>query len=273
MKGAIAGDVAGSVWEGTPEPPAAYPLVAPNARFTDDTVLSVAVAEAMMSGEPYATSLRRWGRRYPDARYGRWFRSWLGRDGAGPYNSYGNGSAMRVAAIGWLAASLEEVIDEATRSATATHTHPEGIKGAQAVAAAVYAARTGASRQEIAELLSARFAYTVVNTEQAFAGQGPVGLSCQETVPAAASCFLIAEDVESTVRRAIALGGDTDTCACIAGAIAEAFYGSVPAAWWNAVESRLDAAILGVLRTFSDRVGGLPPRTPVRQTGARRSDA
>jgi ADP-ribosylglycohydrolase len=132
--GAIAGDVIGSVHEGGPARSRDFPLFQPGSRFTDDTVLSTAVASAVMYGGSYAASLREWGRRYPDAGYGRWFSAWLGRDNAPPYKSFGNGSAMRVAAIGWAFDDIDDVLREAAMSAEVTHNHPEGMKGAKAVA-------------------------------------------------------------------------------------------------------------------------------------------
>ena len=161
MLGAIAGDIVGSVYEGGQPPGKDFPLFGPASRFTDDTVLTVAVAHAVRGNHGYGVSLRHWGQRYPKAGYGRWFRDWLGQDDAPPYNSFGNGSAMRVAPIGWAYESLDQVLHQAARSAEPTHNHPEGIKGAQAVAAAVFLGRTGHSKDDIAALMSGRFGYNV----------------------------------------------------------------------------------------------------------------
>lgn len=240
MIGAICGDVIGSVHERTPPKAKNFPLFAPHSRFTDDTVLTVAVASAIREGTDYGSSIRKWGRRYPDAGYGGWFRDWLSREDAPPYNSYGNGSAMRVAAIGWAFDDPEDVVREATRSAEVTHNHPEGIKGAQAVAAAVLAARTGQSKDQIAALLSGRFGYDCGMGLEALQRRGGFDVTCQGTVPAAAVAFLQSTDFEDTVRNAVSFGGDADTLACIAGAMAEAYYGRVPSDIQIEVLRRLD---------------------------------
>jgi ADP-ribosylglycohydrolase len=159
MIGAISGDIIGSVHEGASPQAKDFALFVPGSTFTDDTVLTVAVASAIRENIDFANAIRRWGRRYPDAGYGGWFRQWLLRDDAAPYNSFGNGSAMRVAAIGWAFDDLEAVIRAAERSAVVSHSHPEGIKGAQAVAGAVFLGRTGAGKDRIAALLVDRFSY------------------------------------------------------------------------------------------------------------------
>src|ERR1039458_4002122 len=157
MIGAIVGDVIGSVYEGSAFIAKDFPLFESRSRFTDDTVLSIAVASAIMGGEPFAVSIRRWGCRYPTVGYGHGFSLWLARDEAGPYNSFGNGSAMRVAPVGWAFDNLKDVLHHAAASPEGPHNHPEGIKGAQAVAAAVFAGRTGQTKNQIAALLSDTF--------------------------------------------------------------------------------------------------------------------
>ena len=255
MIGAIAGDVIGSVHEGAPPQAKVFPLFVPRSRFTDDTVLTVAVANAVREGSDYATSLRRWGRRYPHAGYGGWFRDWLFRDDAAPYHSFGNGSAMRVSAIGWAFDEFDAVVHEAARSAEVTHNHPEGVKGAQAVAAAVWLARTGASKEQIAALLSDRFGYDCSVSLAALQRRGGFDVTCQGTVPAAAVAFLQATDFEDAVRNAVSFGGDADTLACIAGALAEAHYGGVPAAIQTEVLGRLDAALRTEVMAFAEKYG------------------
>ena len=225
MIGAIAGDVIGSVYEGAPAPREGFPLFVPASTFTDDTVLTVAVACAIREGVAFARALRRWGRRYPGAGYGGWFRGWLFRDDIAPYNSFGNGSAMRVSPIGWAFDDLDAVLHKAAESAAVTHNHPEGIKGAQAVAAAILRARTGATKDEIAALLADRFGYDCGIPLSAFRRRGGFDVTCQGTVPAAAAAFLESTGFEDALRNAVSLGGDTDTLACIAGAVAEAYPG------------------------------------------------
>jgi len=240
MLGAIAGDIVGSVHEGSGPQSKAFALFAPSSRFTDDSVLTIAVAGAIRRGEDYAQALRRWGREYPDAGYGGMFRQWLFAQHPAPYNSYGNGSAMRVSAVGWAFDDLERVLIEARRSAEVTHDHPEGIKGAQAVAAAVLLARQGEGKARVRELLSDRFGYDCSARLDELRRQARFDVTCQGTVPAAAVAFLESDDYEDAVRNAVSLGGDADTLACIAGAIAEAHYGGTPEPIRREVLRRLD---------------------------------
>lgn len=255
MIGAISGDVIGSVHEGGPPMAKDFPLFGPGSTFTDDTVLTVAVADAVSHGTDYASSLRRWGRRYPHAGYGGWFRDWLFRDDAGPYNSFGNGSAMRVGPIGWAFADLDAVLHEAGKSAEVTHNHPEGIKGAQAVAATVLLARSGQTKDRIAAVLSDRFDYDCTTELSALQCRGGFDVTCQGTVPAAAVAFLHSTDFEDAVRNAVSFGGDADTLACIAGAMAEAYYGGVPASIQAEVLPRLDAPLRAEVAIFASKHG------------------
>lgn len=255
MIGAIAGDVIGSVREGSPPQPKDFPLFVLRSRFTDDSVLTVAVASSVRKGIGYADSLRSWGRRYPRAGYGGMFIDWLSRDDAPPYNSFGNGSAMRVSAIGWAFDDLDAVLSEARRSAEVTHDHPEGIKGAQAVAAAVFLGRTGRGKDRIKELLSDRFAYDCSTSLETLHKRGEFDVTCQGTVPAAAIAFLESTDFEDAVRNAVSLGGDADTLACIAGAMAEAFYGGVPGAIQREAMRRLDGPLREETLAFAQEYG------------------
>lgn len=238
MLGAIAGDIIGSVHEGRPSPGLDFPLFVTGSRFTDDTVLTLAIGHAARCGIPYAEALRRWGRRYPDAGYGGWFRHWLFDETAGPYNSYGNGSAMRVSAIGWAFDDAETVLAEAGRSAAVTHNHSEGIKGAQSVAAAIRLGRLGADKSAVLGAFTG-FKYDLSAGLPGLRRRG-FDVTCQGTVPAAAIAFREADDVETTIRNAVSIGGDTDTLACIAGSVAEAFYGPIPEWIRAAALARLD---------------------------------
>jgi ADP-ribosylglycohydrolase len=253
--GAISGDVIGSVHEGAPPTAKDFPLFVPGSRYTDDTVLTVAVASAIREGVEYGTSLRQWGRRYPHAGYGGWFRDWLFARGAAPYNSFGNGSAMRVAAIGWAFDGLDVVLREATKSAEVTHNHPEGIKGAQAVAAAILVARGCQAKDRVAALLSDHFGYDCTMGLGVLQRRGGFDLTCQGTVPAAAVAFLQSTDYEDAVRNAVSFGGDADTLACIAGAIAEAHYGGVPAKIQVEVFRRLDNPLRAEVIAFARQFG------------------
>jgi len=232
-----------------------FPLFVPQSRFTDDTVLTIAVASAIREDAEFGTSIRRWGRRYPNAGYGGWFRDWLFREDAGPYNSFGNGSAMRVAAVGWAFDDLEVVLRKATSSAEVTHNHPEGIKGAQAVAATVLVARTGQTKDQIAALLSDRFGYDCTTGLSVLQSRGGFDVTCQGTVPAAAVAFLQSSSFEDAVRNAVSFGGDADTLACIAGAMAEAHYGSVPTEIQTEVLRRLDDPLRAEVVAFARRYG------------------
>ncbi|NBC10949.1 MAG: ADP-ribosylglycohydrolase family protein [Planctomycetes bacterium] len=223
MIGAIAGDIIGSRFEGHPAPPAAFQLFHRHCRFTDDTVCTLAVAEAMMAGADYAATLRAHVRRYPHAGYGGMFRDWALRDGAPAYGSWGNGAPMRVAAAGWLAESAEAADAEAAAQARVSHDHPSAVVAAQAVAAAIFALRSGATVAFVRDWIAGRFGYDL-DPAQALRGGG-FDISAAGTVPPALVCAFEAQSWEGAVRAAIGLGGDTDTLACIAGAVAEAIHG------------------------------------------------
>jgi ADP-ribosylglycohydrolase len=228
MIGAIAGDVIGSVYEGHPIKIKDFPLFHPRCTFTDDTVLTVAVADAILQGRPYLESVREIGRRYPDAGYGGAFYQWLFSDHPQPYNSWGNGAAMRVSPIGFAFDSEDRVLDEARKSAEISHNHPEGVKGAQATAFAVFLARTGHSKEAIKGEIMGRFGYDLNRTVDGIRPDYSFDISCRRTVPEAIVSFLDSDSYEDAVRNAVSLGGDSDTLACITGGIAEAFYGHVP---------------------------------------------
>ena len=263
MLGAIIGDICGSVYEWhnlKTEHPDSIPLDRPKCHFTDDTVLTLAVAEACLGDRDYAKALKHWGRKYPGKGYGGRFSQWLATDGYAPYNSYGNGSAMRVAPIGWLFDTLDETLAEAARSAEATHNHPEGIKGAQAVAAAIFMARTGGSKDNIRQWIKQRFGYDLDRSVQSIRPGYLFNETCQGSVPEAIIAFLESGDFEHAVRLAISLGGDSDTIACITGAITEAFYGGVPDRLWAFAKSKLDPEMLAVADRFAQhRIAPMRP--------------
>ncbi len=251
MIGAIVGDVIGSVHEGARPQEKTFLLFDPVATFTDDTVLTIAVAHSIRAGLDYLSSIRRWGRLCPGAGYGGFFYDWLMSEEPAPYNSFGNGSAMRVSPVGWAFDDLETVLREAARSAEITHNHPEGVKGAQGIAAAVLFARAGESKDRIAALLSDRFGYDCSAGLDELRQRGGFDVTCQGTVPMAAAVFLHSTDFEDTVRNAVSLGGDTDTLACIAGSIAEAHYGGVPAKMREEALGRLDQLLRDEVAAFA----------------------
>ncbi|HYW02897.1 MAG TPA: ADP-ribosylglycohydrolase family protein [Gammaproteobacteria bacterium] len=252
MLGAIAGDIVGSVFEFDNLRDRDFPLFAEDATFTDDTVLTVALAETLLHGGDYAEAMKRWYARYPNVSYGGRFREWAQGYRRGPYNSWGNGSAMRVSPVGWAFDALETVLDQAAGSAAPTHDHPEGIRGAQAVAGSIFLARWGGDKAEIRRLCEGRFGYDVGESIDSLREHYRFTESCQGTVPPAVRAFLEAGDFEDALRNAVSLGGDSDTLACIAGAIAEAFFG-VPDWIEREVCDRLDPALAGITRAFRRR--------------------
>lgn len=255
MLGAIAGDVIGSVHEFQGPCPEDFALFERYSRPTDDSVLTVAVAETVLEGGEFADALRRWGRRYPAAGYGLNFGEWLRDDRVGPYGSYGNGSAMRVSPIGWAYDTLERVLVEAERSAAVSHDHPEGVKGAQAVAAAIFVARKGGTPAELRELFESRFDYDCSRSLETLRARHRFDETCQRTVPVAATVALLSTSVEDAIRKAVSMGGDADTLGCIAGSIAEAMHGGVPRSLAEAVTTRLPADLRSVTERFMARFG------------------
>ena len=227
MLGAMLGDIIGSVYEFNNIKTKDFPLFIDSSRYTDDSVMTLAVAEICQKGyindkNKIIDTLKKWGRTYPDAGYGGMFYLWLFGDDRKSYNSYGNGSAMRVSACGWYGKNEEEVIDYATKVTEVTHNHPEGIKGAVVTAMCIYYARIGKSKQFIKNYVSnyynVDFNYTALKLTYRF------NETCQETVPQAIYCFLKSESFEDAIRTAISIGGDSDTLAAITGSIAEAYY-------------------------------------------------
>jgi ADP-ribosylglycohydrolase len=228
MIGAIVGDIVGSTYEFHPADRYDFELFPEGAAFTDDTVLTLATADALVHGLEYGEAYRDWGRRFPGRGYGGRFSAWLGRKDGKPYNSLGNGSAMRVSPVGWAFRTLEKTLEEARRTALPTHDHPEGIKGAQAVAGAIFLARGGAKKEDIRSWVTGTFGYDVSRRVVDIRPGYGFDETCPGSVPEALCAFFDSTDFESAVRLAVWLRGDADTQACIAGSVAEAFYGGVP---------------------------------------------
>ncbi len=252
MIGALFGDIVGSVFEGHPIKHAEFELFSRYSRFTDDSVLTVATADAIMTGASYAEKYREYYRRYPHAGYGGMFHQWAGNAGSAPYGSFGNGSAMRVSPIGWAFNDLETVLSEAKKSAAVTHNHPEGIKGAQATAASVFLARTGATKEDIKSFIQSRFGYDLSRTLDEIRPWYSFDITCQGSVPESIIAFLESESCEDAIRKAISLGGDADTQACIAGSIAEAYFG-LPVAFAQKVLEMLDDHLRAVTLQFQKK--------------------
>ena len=261
MYGAILGDIIGSPYEfDRGNKSKDFEMFEGDAGFTDDTVMTIAVAEALTAtlGEDddfikdsLVYSMKRWGKKYPNAGYGLRFTDWLASTDPKPYDSYGNGSAMRVSSAGWLYDTLEETLHAAKLTAEVTHNHPEGIKGAQATAAAIFLARTGSSKEDIRNYIVSEFGYDLSRTCDEIRPSYKHVESCQETVPEAITAFLEGESFEDVIRTAVSLGGDCDTLTCIAGSIAEAFYG-VPEDLLDECILRVPAEMYEVIQSFDE---------------------
>lgn len=257
MLGAIAGDIIGSVYEGRKQwmidrNTEFEPLFARNAKFTDDTVMTVAIADFLLNSRDLVETLKAYANTYPNAGYGKAFKDWAFGDDDSPYNSYGNGSAMRVSPVAYAFSTLDEVLLHAKETASVTHNHPEGVKGAQAVAACVFLARTGSAKSEIRDFVSGRFNYHLDDTIDRIRWTYSFDSSCQGSVPQAIIAALESTDWENAVRLAVSLGGDCDTLASIAGAIAAAIYGGVPQGIAEQARARLDGHLTGILDAFTE---------------------
>jgi ADP-ribosyl-[dinitrogen reductase] hydrolase len=226
--GAIIGDIIGSVYEWHNVKTTDFELFSERTDFTDDSVMTIATMDGILNGIDYTTAYQTYGRKFPHRGYGGFFNSWIHSDDPQPYNSFGNGSAMRVSPVGWAYDTLDEVLYQAKRSAEVTHNHPEGIKGAQANAAAVFLARTGSSKADIRKYIQDTFGYDLERSIDDIRPVYKFNETCQKTVPEAIIAFLESKDYESAIRLAVSIGGDSDTVACITGGIAEAFYKEIP---------------------------------------------
>ena len=263
MLGAIIGDVVGSIYEFNNHRSKEFDIYTTSMDFTDDTVMTAAVAEWLMLTDRSMAKLEDtmvyWGKRYGGAGYGGKFYCWLFLpralgygDKRVPYNSFGNGSAMRVSAVGWLFDTLEETEEWAKRSAEITHNHPEGIKGAQATAAAIFMARTGATKEQIKTYVEQKYGYDLSRTCDEIRPMYQFNETCQGTVPEAISAFLESTDFEDAIRTAVSLGGDSDTLACITGGIAEAYYREIPGWMVKGVWGKLDEDLRNVVYNFAE---------------------
>lgn len=243
----------GSIYESAQIKSETFELFHELCAFTDDTVMTVAVADALLNNLPYASNMQKWGRKYPNAGYGVSFYHWLFSKDPKPYNSWGNGAAMRVSPIGFAFSTIEEVKKEAGRSAAVSHNHPEGIKGAQAAAAAVYYARFYKDKEKIRSLIQDEFGYDLNRTAEEIRKDYQFDGSCQKSVPEAIVAFLDSKSFEDAIRKAVSLGGDSDTQACIAGGIAEAYYGYAPAEIEKKTRCYLPAEMLTLIDEFYEK--------------------
>jgi ADP-ribosylglycohydrolase len=263
MLGAIIGDIVGSEYEFSNIKTTDFPFFSRFSFFTDDTVMTIAVAEALMEGDgdeaaterAVIASMKKWGRLYPNAGYGTRFGGWLYFDDTSPYNSFGNGSAMRVSPVAWFFDNLPDVERFAEVTARVTHNHPEGIKGARSVAGAIFLARTGAGKPEIKKYAEENYGYDLDRTLDEIRPAYRFDESCQRTVPEAIIAFLESENFEDAVRKAISIGGDSDTIAAITGSIAEGAYG-VPPEIAGFFTEKLDDRLKSVLEKWKKGITG-----------------
>jgi len=253
MLGAIAGDIIGSAFEWNRTKLYDFRLFSPASTFTDDTVLTVAVADCILNRKDYAATFRDYGRRYPHAGWGGMFFKWLFSDDAGPYNSFGNGSAMRVSPVGFAFDTMEEVLAEATRSAEVSHNHHEGIKGARAIASSVFLAGQGESKDGIRRFVETEFGYRLSQTLDDIRPSYKFDETCQGSVPEAIIAFLESTDYEDAVRKAVSLGGDADTLACMTGGIAQAYYKVIPESIIAEAMKRVPSDLIAIVDEFEAR--------------------
>lgn len=252
--GAIAGDIIGSAYEWDNVKSTDIPLFTPKADFTDDTVLTIAVADCILNNKDFSKTLWEYGNKYDNRGYGGNFSCWLESSDLEPYDSFGNGSAMRVSPVGFAYDNLYTVLEVAKKSAEVTHNHPEGIKGAQAIASAIYLARTERSKNEIKEFIISSFGYNLDFTLDKIRDEYLFDESCQGSVPQSIVAFLESTDFESAIRLAISIGGDSDTIACITGGIASAYYKKIPKKIIKFVSSKLPNEFIDIVNKFEEYI-------------------
>ncbi|NJC27477.1 ADP-ribosylglycohydrolase family protein [Neolewinella antarctica] len=250
MKGAIIGDIIGSRLERNGAKDYDFELVTTDCHFTDDTVLTIAVADAILNQRDFAEVVQEYALRYPDAGYGGTFKKWMHGDIFGPYGSWGNGAAMRVSPVGWLFNDIETVRAKARETARITHDHAEGLKGAEAVASAIFLCRQGGKKEDIRKYITDTFGYNLRRTIEEIRPEYTFDVSSQGSVPEAIIAFLDSENLVDAIRLAVSLGGDTDTQAAIAGSIAEAFYGPLAAPLEEVMNAFLPNEFIDVIGAF-----------------------
>lgn len=255
MIGAICGDFIGSIFEFNNIKTKQFDLFSNASRFTDDTVMTIATMDALLNGSDFGLCYKKWYTLYPDAGYGASFDQWASSNNSLPYNSWGNGSAMRVSPVGCFFDSLDMVIKKARESAIVTHNHVEGIKGAEATAACVYLSLNGESKNIIKEYIENAYMYDLSFTLDDIRDTYKFDVSCQGSVPQALVCFLESNDYEDAIRNAISIGGDSDTIASIAGGISEAYYKHVPTVIKNTVLNTIPNEFREIIIAFYKRCG------------------
>jgi ADP-ribosylglycohydrolase len=253
MIGSLSGDIIGSIYERHNIKTKDFVLFSDRCFFTDDSVLTISLADSILEGTPYVENLKTFYQLYPNGRYGACFQQWAQSSEHGPYNSWGNGAASRISPVGYAYNDLDTVLRKAKEFTEITHSHPEGIKGGQAIAAAIFLARTGNSKTEIKKYVEEKFRYDLSTPVEKIRPTYKFDESSQGTVPPALRAFIDSSDFEDAIRTAVSLGGDTDTLACITGGVAEAFYGIVPETIQQKVYSILDNRLGQITRRFVER--------------------
>ncbi len=255
MVGAIVGDIVGSRFEFNNTNKLDFEFFTPECGFTDDTICTVAVADAILKNTSFKKSIHDWCNKYPYPKggYGGSFARWVHSANPQPYGSFGNGSAMRVSACGWLP-TKEAVLKNARLSAACTHNHPEGIKGAECVAECIFLARKDKDKSTIRKMITDHYHYDMTPSCDEIRNTNTFNETCQVTIPQAIVCFLESTDFESAIRLAVSIGGDSDTIAAITGSIAEAYYG-VPAQIKNQAMRYLDAEMINIITKFEEKYG------------------
>lgn len=253
MIGAIIGDIVGSRFEKQNIKSKDFELFTKQSRYTDDTVLTIAIADSLIHIKEYENTVKKYGRNYPFAGYGGAFKLWLAGIKRGPYNSWGNGSAMRVSPIGFAFDEMEKVLEEARKSAVITHNHEEGIKGAQAIAASVFLAKNGRTKQEIKAFVEVAFGYDLNRKIAEIRPFYQFDVSCQGSVPESIIAFLESDNFEDAIRTAISIGGDSDTIASMTGAISEAYYQNIPGEFIEKMNRYLPKEFRKVIEAFTEK--------------------
>ena len=251
--GAIIGDVVGSTYEWNNCKSVDIDLFNPESTFTDDTVLTIAIADWLVNDGDLVETVDAYGNAYFDRGYGGRFIEWLVNEDKLPYNSWGNGSAMRVSPVGFAAATLEEALELAKQSAEITHNHPDGIIGAQAVAAAIFLAKTGNSKEEIKKYITDTFEYDLDFKLEDIRDDYKFDVTCSGSVPQAIVAFLESTDFESALRLAISIGGDSDTICAICSSISVSFFNTIPDEILNFVISKLPIEFIELLDKFDEK--------------------
>ena len=251
--GAIAGDVIGSIYEFHNIRTVDFPFLHEKCDFTDDSVLTIAVADCILHQKDFGKTIWEYAKKYPHRGYGGGFMQWILRGDLKPYGSFGNGSAMRVSPVGFAYNDIETVLSVAKQSAEVTHNHPEGIKGAQAIATAIFYARTGKSKAFIKDYISTTFDYDLNDTVENLQKTYHFDETCQGSVPQAIIAFLESSDFENAIRLAISIGGDSDTIACMTGGIAAAFYAEIPGEIIRFVSKKLPKEFNDLIKEFDEK--------------------